>query len=86
MDDKQKLIESALLNLELGKTILNGDNYFVAYYKNKSWYYTFNSENELEHKRTTYKKIKSHVTEYTLETDSYFFATTYNPKKVKDNG
>lgn len=77
---KEELIKSALLSLESGKTILNGDNYFIAYYKNKSRYYTFSSEDEKNHKRTTYKQIKNHVTEYTLETDSYFFSTSYNPK------
>lgn len=69
--NEQNII-SAINKLESGRTIYNGDNYFVAYLKRGARYYTFTNDDENE-KLTTLENIKKHIKEYTLETNHYFF-------------
>jgi hypothetical protein len=75
-------IEEALYFLENGKAIQNGEDReigFVTYFKEGNKYYTSYNGNADKISEISFNAIKSHVENYTLETNHYFFKVN-NPK------
>jgi len=68
-------INKALSVLEQGKEIKNGEGKrgFVAYFKKGKKYFTYHSDNKENITEISIERIKSHVENYTLETNEYFF-------------
>lgn len=64
-------IEKALEDIEQGYIVANGEDFYIAYYKENKNYYSYNSDTDKK-EVTTLERVKRHIKSDAYELQRYF--------------